>query len=230
MVKKRLGQAGIDPAEYSSHKLRHTAATLMLQNGVDVRAVQEVLGHDHLNTTEIYTHIDNESLRIAAKANPLSHVKKSRKKQRKPAERRSLPAGFPCSFCANDCLRPDGAQYVQKPDVLERVGGQGPVVGVVAVGGDQYRLSRVMGAVTRTTTGVCWNSWPLKLSCTRSPGCRSSRAQGLGHRPYGGRLPGHEIPEIGHPGPGGGTSGWRRCSTSRNRGVKFITPLPANTH
>lgn len=52
----------------------------MLQNGVDVRAVQEVLGHDHLNTTEIYTHIDNESLRIAAKANPLSHVKKSRKK------------------------------------------------------------------------------------------------------------------------------------------------------
>ena len=83
MVKKRLGQAGIDPAEYSSHKLRHTAATLMLQNGVDVRAVQEVLGHDHLNTTEIYTHIDNESLRVAAKANPLSHVKKSKKKQKR---------------------------------------------------------------------------------------------------------------------------------------------------
>lgn len=80
MVKKRLGQAGIDPAEYSSHKLRHTAATLMLQNGVDVRAVQEVLGHDHLNTTEIYTHIDNESLRVAAKVNPLSHIRKSRKK------------------------------------------------------------------------------------------------------------------------------------------------------
>ncbi len=75
MVKKRLTQAGIDAQEYSSHKLRHTAATLMLQNGVDVRAVQEVLGHDHLNTTEIYTHIDNESLRVAAKANPLSHVK-----------------------------------------------------------------------------------------------------------------------------------------------------------
>ena len=57
------------------HKLRHTAATLMLQNGVDVRAVQEVLGHEHLNTTEIYTHIDNEALRVAAKANPLSQVK-----------------------------------------------------------------------------------------------------------------------------------------------------------
>ena len=79
MVKKRLSQAGIDPSQYSSHKLRHTAATLMLQNGVDVRAVQEVLGHDHLNTTEIYTHIDNDSLRTAAKANPLSKVKKPRK-------------------------------------------------------------------------------------------------------------------------------------------------------
>ena len=75
MVKKRLSAAGIDSTQYSSHKLRHTAATLMLQNGVDVRAVQEVLGHDHLNTTEIYTHIDNDALRVAAKANPLSHVK-----------------------------------------------------------------------------------------------------------------------------------------------------------
>ena len=84
MVKKRLGAAGIDSTQYSSHKLRHTAATLMLQNGVDVRAVQEVLGHDHLNTTEIYTHIDNESLRVAAKANPLSHVKKSKKNNDHP--------------------------------------------------------------------------------------------------------------------------------------------------
>lgn len=75
MVKKRLGEAGIDSTQYSSHKLRHTAATLMLQNGVDVRAVQEVLGHEHLNTTEIYTHIDNEALRVAARANPLSQVK-----------------------------------------------------------------------------------------------------------------------------------------------------------
>ena len=79
MVKKRLSEAGIDASQYSSHKLRHTAATLMLHTGVDVRAVQEVLGHDHLNTTEIYTHVDNESLRVAAKANPLSRVKKSGK-------------------------------------------------------------------------------------------------------------------------------------------------------
>lgn len=77
MVKKKLSEAGLDSKSYSAHKLRHTAATLMLQNGVDVRAVQEVLGHDHLNTTEIYTHIDNEGLRVAAKANPLSKVKPS---------------------------------------------------------------------------------------------------------------------------------------------------------
>ena len=75
LVKKHLSDAGLDSERYSSHKLRHTAATLMLQNGVDVKAVQEVLGHEHLNTTEIYTHIDNESLRVAAKANPWSSVK-----------------------------------------------------------------------------------------------------------------------------------------------------------
>ncbi|CDC68636.1 MULTISPECIES: tyrosine recombinase XerC [environmental samples] len=81
MVKKRLREAGLDSTQYSSHKLRHTAATLMLQNGVDVKAVQEVLGHDHLNTTEIYTHIDNDALRTAAKANPLSHIKRKKKSE-----------------------------------------------------------------------------------------------------------------------------------------------------
>lgn len=74
MVKKYLLKAGLDPAQYSPHKLRHTAATLMLQNGVDVRTLQEVLGHEHLNTTQIYTHVDNENLRLAAKANPLGSL------------------------------------------------------------------------------------------------------------------------------------------------------------
>lgn len=72
MVKKYLKRAGLDPTLYSTHKLRHTAATLMLQNGVDVRTLQEVLGHENLNTTQIYTHIDNAELRTAAAANPLS--------------------------------------------------------------------------------------------------------------------------------------------------------------
>ena len=81
MVKQRLKKAGLDASLYSSHKLRHTAATLMLQNGVDVRTLQEVLGHEHLNTTQIYTHVDNENLRAAAKANPLGKVKPPRPKQ-----------------------------------------------------------------------------------------------------------------------------------------------------
>lgn len=80
MVKQQLKRAGLDSTQYSSHKLRHTAATLMLQNGVDVRTLQEVLGHEHLNTTQIYTHVDNENLRAAAKANPLGKVSKRRKK------------------------------------------------------------------------------------------------------------------------------------------------------
>ena len=71
LVKKNLLRAGLDAEKYSSHKLRHTAATLMLQNGVDVRTLQEVLGHEHLNTTQIYTHVDNSELRVAASANPL---------------------------------------------------------------------------------------------------------------------------------------------------------------
>ena len=72
LVKKHMLAAGLDASSLSAHKLRHTAATLMLSNGVDVKTVQEVLGHEHLNTTEIYTHIENTELRIAAEANPLS--------------------------------------------------------------------------------------------------------------------------------------------------------------
>lgn len=72
MVKKALLQAGLDSEKYSAHKLRHTAATLMLSNGVDVRTLQEILGHESLNTTQIYTHVDNSELRIAARANPLA--------------------------------------------------------------------------------------------------------------------------------------------------------------
>lgn len=79
MVKKTLLKAGLDSTQYSSHKLRHTAATLMLQNGVDVRTLQEVLGHEHLNTTQIYTHVDNAELRIAAQANPLGKFKPDKK-------------------------------------------------------------------------------------------------------------------------------------------------------
>ena len=75
LVKHHLLAAGLDSSKYSSHKLRHTAATLMLRSGVDVRTLQEFLGHDHLNTTQIYTHVENESLREAARRSPLSNFK-----------------------------------------------------------------------------------------------------------------------------------------------------------
>lgn len=74
LVKKALLQAGLDETQFSAHKLRHTAATMMLSGGVDVKTVQEVLGHEHLNTTQIYTHIENTELKIAAEANPLSKL------------------------------------------------------------------------------------------------------------------------------------------------------------
>lgn len=73
IVKEELQLAGIDPNKYSVHKLRHTAATLMYKYGnVDIRALQELLGHESISTTEIYTHVDNEQIRNAVENNPLS--------------------------------------------------------------------------------------------------------------------------------------------------------------
>ena len=74
LVKKALLQAGLDSTQFSAHKLRHTAATMMLSGGVDVKTVQEVLGHENLNTTQIYTHIESTELKLAAEANPLSKL------------------------------------------------------------------------------------------------------------------------------------------------------------
>lgn len=61
---------------YSVHKLRHTAATLMYQHGnVDVLVLKDILGHENLSTTEIYTHIVDEQLKEASEANPLANIK-----------------------------------------------------------------------------------------------------------------------------------------------------------
>ena len=75
IVQKAVWQAGLDP-KYSPHKLRHTAATLMLNHGVDIRTLQDVLGHENLGTTQIYTHISDANMKQAVEANPLSRVKK----------------------------------------------------------------------------------------------------------------------------------------------------------
>ncbi len=73
IVKKELGRAGLDMSKYSVHKLRHTAATLMYQYGkVDIRALQVLLGHESISTTEIYTHVDSAQVKDAVERNPLS--------------------------------------------------------------------------------------------------------------------------------------------------------------
>jgi len=79
LVKKYITTAGLDPNRYSVHKLRHTAATLMYQNGVDVRTLQELLGHENLDTTKIYTHVDSSQMRQAVDANPLANMKAPRR-------------------------------------------------------------------------------------------------------------------------------------------------------
>lgn len=78
LVKKYLKDAGLDIEMYSTHKLRHTAATLMYKYGnVDIRALQQILGHENVSTTQIYTHLDDDRLRKAVKSNPLSKKNRS---------------------------------------------------------------------------------------------------------------------------------------------------------
>lgn len=84
IVEDCLKSCGLDNRGLSVHKLRHTAATLMYQNGVDVRVLKEILGHENLNTTQIYTHISNEQMENAMSKNPLADL--SKKKEDKKDE------------------------------------------------------------------------------------------------------------------------------------------------
>ncbi|MDI6601763.1 MAG: tyrosine recombinase XerC, partial [Thermoanaerobacteraceae bacterium] len=75
IVKKYIKMADLDENKYSTHKLRHTAATLMYKYGkVDIRTLQSILGHSNVSTTQIYTHIDEDILRKAVSKNPLSDI------------------------------------------------------------------------------------------------------------------------------------------------------------
>ena len=79
LVYKYLSLAGLDYKKFSTHKLRHTAATLMYQTGkVDVRVLKEILGHEQLNTTQIYTHVSNKGMQDAMDNNPLANIKKKK--------------------------------------------------------------------------------------------------------------------------------------------------------
>lgn len=76
IVYKNINETGLAGRGYSVHKLRHTAATLMYQHGnVDIRVLKDILGHENLGTTEIYTHVSSTQMQEAINANPLSHVK-----------------------------------------------------------------------------------------------------------------------------------------------------------
>lgn len=80
LVKKYLGKIEFGGPGYSVHKLRHTAATLMYQHGdVDIRVLKDILGHENLGTTEIYTHLSDKQMQQAANANPLSKVSPRKK-------------------------------------------------------------------------------------------------------------------------------------------------------
>ena len=84
VVKQELLRAGLDTNKYSVHKLRHTAATLMYRYGnVDIRALQVLLGHDSISTTQIYTHVDDQQVRNAVEDNPLADLESEYEKQRK---------------------------------------------------------------------------------------------------------------------------------------------------
>lgn len=83
IVDNNLNKAGLSNKGYSTHKLRHTAATLMYRYGdVDMLALKEILGHEHVSTTEIYTHISDKQLKSAMHSNPLSDIKPVNKKKR----------------------------------------------------------------------------------------------------------------------------------------------------
>lgn len=83
IVERHLQSAGLAGMGYSPHKLRHTAATMMYQHGgVDVRILQEILGHANLGTTQIYTHVSSSQMQQAVGKNPLaSFTPKASKKQ-----------------------------------------------------------------------------------------------------------------------------------------------------
>lgn len=79
IVKTFLDKAGLGDQGFSTHKLRHTAATLMYQQGnVDVLLIKEILGHENLATTEIYTHIVDSQLKDAVASNPLNNISKDK--------------------------------------------------------------------------------------------------------------------------------------------------------
>ena len=75
IVQKNISATNLDTSKYTTHKLRHTAATLFYKHSnVDIRTIQTILGHKNISTTTIYTHVDNEQVRNAIRSNPLNEI------------------------------------------------------------------------------------------------------------------------------------------------------------
>lgn len=111
IVEENLKLVGLDNMGYSAHKLRHTAATLMFQHGnVDIRVLKDVLGHESISTTEIYTHVSNKQLEQAAKSSPLSGLK--RKKTAIPAV--SSPEQIPATSVPDTLPAKNGSRRTKK--------------------------------------------------------------------------------------------------------------------
>lgn len=74
IVKNANKKSGLNKEKLSPHKLRHTMATLLYQNGADLISLQELLGHSSVSTTQIYTHVDSETLKDVVSSNPLNDL------------------------------------------------------------------------------------------------------------------------------------------------------------
>ena len=83
MIEKHMKNSGLDTNKYSVHKLRHTAATLLYEYGnADIRSLQEILGHESVNTTEIYTHVNKKALKKMVASNPLAGINETMSKDK----------------------------------------------------------------------------------------------------------------------------------------------------
>lgn len=75
LVDKAYIKAGLDPSNYGVHTLRHTCATILYKSGIDIKVIQELLGHSQVKTTEIYTHLYDKDVEKEMLNHPLAKFK-----------------------------------------------------------------------------------------------------------------------------------------------------------